>query len=253
MTHDVPVLASYGSQLRVAVFGASGGIGHALTELLGRCPGVSAVEALSRRAPRVAGRKIVHRSIDLEDEASIATAAKMIRADHGSLDIIIAASGILHHGDNVRPEKTWRAIDATAFAKVLAVNTIGPALVAKHFLPLLARDRKVAFAALSARVGSIGDNALGGWYSYRASKAALNMLIRTLSIELKRHNAQAVCIALHPGTVATPLSKPFQGGIPEDKLFTPANAAAALLRVVDARSPDDSCGFYAWDGQRLPY
>ena len=95
MTHDVPVLASYGSQLRVAVFGASGGIGHALTELLGRCPGVSAVEALSRRAPRVAGRKIVHRSIDLEDEASIATAAKMIRADHGSLDIIIAASGIL--------------------------------------------------------------------------------------------------------------------------------------------------------------
>lgn len=127
-----------------------------------------------------------------------------------------------------------------------------PALVAKHFLPLLARDRKSVFAALSARVGSISDNQLGGWHAYRASKAALNMLLRTFAIELARRNPRAVCVGLHPGTVDTGLSAPFQANVPEGKLFTPDFAAARLLEVVDRLKPDDSGHVFAWDGQLIP-
>ena len=133
------------------------------------------------------------------------------------------------------------------------VNTIGPALVAKHFLPLLASDAKSVFAALSARVGSIDDNELGGWYAYRASKAALNMVIKTLSIELARRNPRALCVGLHPGTVDSRLSKPFQGGVPEGKLFQPAAAARALLTVLDGLSSGDSGALFAWDGTRIPF
>ena len=136
----------------------------------------------------------------------------------------------------------------TAFRR----NATGPALVAKHFLPLLARDRKAAFAALSARVGSIEDNRLGGWYAYRASKAALNMLIRTLSIELARSHRHALCVGLHPGTVDTALSKPFQSGVPPEKLFPPAQSARHLLAVLDRLTAEDSGSVYAWDGRRIP-
>ena len=247
------VLGSYGDQLRVAIVGASGGIGGAFVEALAECPGVAAVEALSRSDPGIGHANVRHRRVDLEDEASIAGAAEVARAKHGAIDVVIVASGILHDDDGLQPEKTWRAIDPAAFAKVLAVNTIGPALVAKHFLPLLARDRKAAFAVLSARVGSIADNQLGGWYAYRASKAAVNMLVKTFSIELGRRNPHAVCVGLHPGTVATALSAPFQGGAPATKLFPPARAAAQLLAAIDARTAADSGGLFAWDGSRIPF
>ena len=138
---------------------------------------------------------------------------------------------------------------ATAFR----LNTTGPALVAKHFLPLLARDRKAAFAALSARVGSIEDNGLGGWYAYRASKAALNMAIKTLSIELARRYPLALCVGLHPGTVDTALSKPFQAGVPQERLFSPAQSARHLLSVLDELTAEDSGKLFAWDGRRIPF
>ena len=133
-----------------------------------------------------------------------------------------------------------------------AVNAIGPALAAKHFLPLLAEDRKSVFAALSARVGSISDNSLGGWHAYRASKAALNMILRNLAIELARRHDKAICVGLHPGTVDTGLSSPFQGSVPPGRLFSPAEAAGHLLKVVDGLSPADSGGHFAWDGRRIP-
>ena len=146
-----------------------------------------------------------------------------------------------------------RALDAASLAAVMAVNAIGPALVAKHLLPLTPRDRPSLFAALSARVGSIGDNHLGGWHAYRASKAALNMLIRTLAIEHARSRPLGVCVALHPGTVDTPLSAPFQAGVAPAKLFTADRSAAALLSVMDGLGPTDTGGFFAWDGAPIPW
>lgn len=163
---------------------------------------------------------------------------------------MIVASGILQ-GGNAAPEKSWRALSADGLACYFAVNAAGPALVAKHFLPLLPREGRSVFAALSARVGSIGDNRLGGWYGYRASKAALNMLVKTLAIELARTRRQAICVALHPGTVNTGLSAAFQHGVAPEKLFAPQRSAGHLLDVIANLTPADSGGCFAWDGSRI--
>jgi NAD(P)-dependent dehydrogenase (short-subunit alcohol dehydrogenase family) len=138
-------------------------------------------------------------------------------------------------------------------AAAFAINAVGPAMIAKHMLPLMPRDRKTVFAAISARVGSISDNRLGGWHAYRASKAALNMLIRNFAIELATRNKQAVCVALHPGTVDTNLSKPFQAGVAPEKLFTAADSAAAMLRVLNEATVERSGTLIAWDGQTIPF
>ena len=184
--------------------------------------------------------------------STIANAAEAAQADAAALDLVIVASGILHDREGLHPEKTWRALDGAALEQVYRINTVGPALVAKHFLPLLARHRKSVFAALSARVGSISDNQLGGWHAYRASKAALNMLLRTFAIELARRNPRAICVGLHPGTVDTRLSAPFQANVPEGKLFTADLAAERLLAVIDRLEPSDSGSVFAWDGQQIP-
>lgn len=249
---DSLTLDSFGGDLQAAVIGASGGIGGALVKVLETCPSVSRVHRLSRSSPRDGASNGTWLRLDLENEDSVADAAASIRESAGSLDLVIVASGILHDGDHLQPEKSLRALTGMAMETAFRVNTIGPALVAKHFMPLLAKNRKAVFAALSARVGSIEDNRLGGWYSYRASKAALNMVIRTISIELARRHDQALCVALHPGTVDSKLSKPFQGGVPEGKLFTPGQSARALLSVLDRLTPADSGGLYAWDGSRVP-
>ncbi|GAB4393203.1 MAG: SDR family oxidoreductase [Kiloniellaceae bacterium] len=246
-------LASFGEDLSVAVIGASGGIGRAFMTALEAAPNVARVLAFSRREIGPGNAKTTWQALDLEDEAAIAAAAATAKKEAGDLHLVIVASGLLHAGDDLQPEKTWRSLDATALQRAFAVNSIGPALVAKHFLPLLARERKSAFAALSARVGSIEDNQLGGWYAYRASKAALNMLLRSLAVELARRNDRALCVGLHPGTVDTALSQPFQGGVPEGRLFPPSRAAGHLLEVLDGLSPADSGGIFAWDGQRIPY
>ena len=164
---------------------------------------------------------------------------------------VVVATGLLH-APGVAPEKALRALDAATLALLFQVNATGPALIARHLLPLTPRDRGSAFAALSARVGSLGDNALGGWYGYRASKAALNMLIRTAAIEHRRTHPLGVCVTLHPGTVATPLSQPFASATGRE-LFTPPTAADHILRVLDGLGPDDSGGFYGWDGAPIPW
>ena len=220
--------------LRVAVFGAGGGIGAALVSTLISNRDIAEVFALSRAPDTAAFTGAIRLRCDLTDEASIAAAAMAIGSP---LDLCIVATGVLTLPDGSGPEKS--------------LNTIGPALIAKHFLPLLPRDRRAVFAALSARVGSIGDNRLGGWHSYRASKAALNMLIRNFAIELGRTHKQAICVGLHPGTVATGLSAPFQRGVPAERLFTPDESAAHLLRVIDGLTPADSSECFAWDGQRV--
>ena len=246
------MLESFEAPLTAAVIGASGGIGAALVDALTTHPRVDRVFAFARR-PEHAPAAVATTALDLCDEPSIAGAAALVEAEQKRLDLVIVATGVLHDGDGLAPEKTWRHLEAEALARSFAVNTIGPALVAKHFLPLLARDRKAAFAALSARVGSIEDNRIGGWYGYRSSKAALNMMLRTLAIELGRRNPGALCVGLHPGTVDTALSAPFQSGVPEHKLFAPTRAAERLLAVLDGLEASDSGGLFAWDGARIPF
>jgi NAD(P)-dependent dehydrogenase (short-subunit alcohol dehydrogenase family) len=150
------------------------------------------------------------------------------------------------------PEKSIRHLDMGWLETVMRVNAFGPILAAKHFLPLMPRTRKTVFAALSARVGSITDNHLGGWHGYRASKAALNMFLKTAAIEYARSHKQASVIGLHPGTVATPLSRPYQKGIPEDKLFTPDYATRKLLDVIENVTPKETGQIFAWDGSVIP-
>jgi NAD(P)-dependent dehydrogenase (short-subunit alcohol dehydrogenase family) len=246
-------LNSFGRDLNVAVIGASGGIGGAIADQLDECHTVSRVVRLSRTgaASSADGRSPIH--LDLENETSISDAADAIAKSLGVIHIVFVATGLLHQDNRLlQPEKTWRSLSSSALETAFRINTIGPALIAKHFLPLLAKDRKSAFAALSARVGSIQDNHLGGWYAYRASKAALNMMIKTLSIELARRNPSALCAGLHPGTVDTALSKPFQRGIRKDKLFSPDQSARYLLGVLDGLTPADSGGTFAWDGSLIP-
>ncbi len=221
-----------------AVIGASGGIGAAILRQLKRSPSFDRVFGFARReGPDSA-------PIDITDEDSVRSAAASIDVP---LDLVVVATGVLY-SDHFRPEKTMRQVDADAMLEVLAVNTVGPVLVAKHFLPRLRKDSKSVFAALSARVGSIGDNRLGGWLSYRSSKAALNMAIKTLAIEHRRTHPSSAVIGLHPGTVDTELSSPFQRGVPDGKLFTPDYSAECLLGVIDEATAVDSGRVFAWDG-----
>lgn len=220
-------LKTFGDAQRVVILGAGGGIGGALTRATG-------------------GRGFTRAEADLTDEASLKAAAEAAGDD---LDLVIVAAGLLH-GPDLAPEKAWRDLDGAALTRLMQVNAIGPALAAKHFLPRLAKGRKAGFAALSARVGSISDNRLGGWYGYRASKAALNQFIQTAAIELKRRNKTAFCVGLHPGTVETGLSEPFLGSAPKE-VFTPDQAAGKLLAVLDGLTANDSGGLFAHDGERV--
>lgn len=226
--------------------GSSGGIGAAVASaLIGQG---AQVHALSRNGGSRDGRLVGGR-IDLGEESTVSGAAAEVRS-LGKPDLIIVASG-LFHDELTTPEKSYHHLSAANLQRYFAVNATGPALVAKHFLPLLPTDRPAAFVALSARVGSIGDNRLGGWYGYRASKAALNMIVKSLAIELARTRPRAFCVALHPGTVDTRLSKPFQRSVAGGKLFAPADAAQNLLQVIARLGPTDTGGCFAWDGSRI--
>lgn len=234
---------------QAVIFGASGGIGAALAEAVvasGRYQWVWAGSRTGSAAPTGAAPF----AFNLTDEASIASAASAIGPE---VTLAIVATGILSDGPDFQPEKTFKAQDPAAYARAFAINTTGPALIGKHFLPLLPRREPAVFAALSARVGSISDNRLGGWHAYRASKAALNMVLRNFAIELGRTHPQAVVAALHPGTVATDLSAPFTGMREGQRLFTPDEAAGYLLDVIDGLTPDDSGQAFAWDGQSITF
>ncbi len=228
------------------MIGAGGGIGATLVEALARSGRYSRVHALSRD-PRPDDGLIAGGFIDVADEASIRHAAERVGS---SLDLVLIATGILHEGGRM-PEKALRELDGAALARIFQLNTIGPALALKHFSPLLAKDRRVVIAALSARVGSISDNRNGGWYGYRASKAALNMIIKSAAIEIGRSRPKAVCLAIHPGTVDTALSVPFQRGMKEGQLFTRERAATHILSVLQNIQPEQSGRIFAWNGSEI--
>lgn len=228
-----------GRSLAVVV-GSGGGVGAAVVAALREAGDYDEVLALGRRGSP---------ALDLLDEASIAAAAAAVRA-RGVPTLVFDATGFLH-GGGMEPEKSWRELDPAHLAHAFAINAIGPALLMKHFLPLLPRERRAVFATLSARVGSIGDNRLGGWYAYRASKAALNQLVRTAAVELRRGRPQAICVALHPGTVDTGLSAPFaKSGL---QVQAPAEAAARLLAVIERLGPGDSGEFFDHRGEPVPW
>jgi NAD(P)-dependent dehydrogenase (short-subunit alcohol dehydrogenase family) len=222
------------------VIGASGGIGGAVVRALTASRRFAVVHGLSRSGPD---------RLDLEDEDSIVAAASRIGEGPPPV-LVFVATGVLHDGE--APERSYRALTPEHLMRDYRINAVGPALVARHLLPLMPRDAPAVFTALSARVGSIGDNRLGGWHSYRASKAALNMLLKTLAVETARSHPRLVVAGLHPGTVATDLSAPFQRGVKPDRLFTPDFAAGRLLAVLDGLTPADSGGVFAWDGARIP-
>jgi NAD(P)-dependent dehydrogenase (short-subunit alcohol dehydrogenase family) len=238
---STPSLTSFPSHGLAIVIGATGGIGASVLAGIRESGRFADVIGLSRSSDP---------SFDLTSESSIANAAKHIAAHDQSPRLIFVATGLLHD-EGMQPEKSLARLDPDNLARAFAINAIGPALVMKHFLPLLPVEGKSVFACLSARVGSIGDNALGGWHGYRASKAALNQLIRTASIELKRRKPSAICVALHPGTVATNLTAPFaKTGL---DVQTPTESAARLLHVVDRLTPEQSGCFFDHRGQPVPW
>ncbi len=226
--------------LRIAIIGAGGAIGGALLQCYRQAQPEASILAYSRTAAAAATPQLQWQALDLLDERSIAAAAAH------------AAAGGLLHAPGRRPEKSLRELDPAWLQHNFLVNSVGPALLLKHFLPLLRRDERAVFAALSARVGSISDNRLGGWYSYRASKAALNMLVATAAIELKRTHPRALLIGLHPGTVDSRLSAPFQTQLRAGQLQTPQQAAAHLHRVIESADAALSGHCLAWDGSVVP-
>jgi NAD(P)-dependent dehydrogenase (short-subunit alcohol dehydrogenase family) len=254
----VPGLAG---PVRALVVGASDGIGLALARQLAAHQAVSRLFLASRQAPRSEALRALREAFpdrvallacDLTDEASLGQFGSAIGAAGGALNLVINTAGLLHD-TGLLPEKTVRQVTQANLQRAFATNAFGPILLARELLAQLAPREATVFASLSARVGSIGDNRLGGWYAYRASKAAQNQLLRSFAIELARLNGRAIVLALHPGTVDTALSQPFSGGTPAASRFTPEFAAARLLEVIAARSPADSGGFFAWDGKPIPW
>jgi NAD(P)-dependent dehydrogenase (short-subunit alcohol dehydrogenase family) len=231
-------LMSFPTGFRALVIGASGAIGSAFVEQLQKDPSCASVVSIHRNSLP---------ALDLSDEASIQLAAETI-GPQGPLHLIIHAAGVLHQ-QNFMPEKKLGDLSMAQMQATFMVNTFGPALVLRHFSRLLDKQRGV-FALLSAKVGSIEDNRLGGWYSYRASKAALNMMIKTAAIEIKRTQPNAVVVAMHPGTVNSHLSKPFRG---EEIGRPPEQAAQQMLQVIDSLKAEDSASFVSYNGERLPW
>ena len=229
---------SFPNGFRALILGASGGIGQAFVQALEANPRCAQVVGLHRQSQP---------SLNFDDEASIGAAAEQLQAT-GKFHLIINAAGVLHTADFM-PEKKLGDLSYAQLAATFRVNTFGPALVLRHFSALLDRQRGV-LAVISAKVGSIEDNRLGGWYSYRASKAALNMLLKTAAIEVKRGNPQAVLVSLHPGTVATGLSKPFKG----EQIGRPARVAVQeMLETLNQLNPADTGTFVTYQGERLPW
>jgi NAD(P)-dependent dehydrogenase (short-subunit alcohol dehydrogenase family) len=219
------------------VLGASGGIGQAFRWQLEMDAGCGKVVCLSRRDD----------AFDVTDDDSVLRAADRMKSE--AFDLIVCATGALTI-NGLGPEKSLRQISQHLMMAQFALNAIGPALILKHFVPLLARRKRVIFAVLSARVGSIGDNALGGWISYRSSKAALNQIVHTAAIEVNRTNPSSLLVTVHPGTVKTDLSAPFASG---HKRFEPNDAARRILEMLDGLTPDRTGGFFAYDGTAIAW
>jgi NAD(P)-dependent dehydrogenase (short-subunit alcohol dehydrogenase family) len=239
------------------VIGASRGIGLAVTRALLKDPHVQRIYASYRQAPGAAGLfsiddpRLQTFKLDVSEEANGRELAALIRRNGDQPDLVLHCAGILHE-TGVQPEKSLAQCEAGAISRVFQVNSIGPLLLAKALIPLMPRRRAAHFAVLSAMVGSITDNRLGGWYAYRASKAALNQFMRTLAIECRRSHPGLCITAIHPGTTDTALSRPFQANVKEGKLYTPDQSAARILAVIGASHPEQSGQFVNWDGKPIP-
>jgi NAD(P)-dependent dehydrogenase (short-subunit alcohol dehydrogenase family) len=238
------------SPIVAIVIGASGAIGSAFVEALCADSGFTHIFALSRSGQEFDDNRVQSLFVDLEDEASIANAA-LACARAGPCHLLINAVGVLHGPLDIRPEKALKEIDGAKMAKLFALNTIGPALVLKYFSPIMIREGRAILATLSARVGSISDNALGGWYSYRATKAALNQIIKTTAIELAVRRKHLICVGLHPGTVRSGMSEPFLANYRANDIVTPEIAAQNLLDVLAGLDPSQSGKIFAWDGAEI--
>lgn len=251
-------LPSFSPGSAALVQGASRGIGLGLVKALLQDDAGFRVIATCRQPDRaeslaaLACDRLTIRRLDVTRPADIEALASDLKARDIMLSLVINAAGVLH-GDGFGPEKKLEDLDFAALETVFAVNVFGPAMLLQALRPLMARKGKAAFTAISARVGSIADNRLGGWYAYRASKAALNQVIRTAGIEFGRRNKNAIVAALHPGTTDTGLSEPFQANVPAEKLFSVDQTCGYLLDVIDGLSIEDSGGFFAWDGERIEW
>jgi NAD(P)-dependent dehydrogenase (short-subunit alcohol dehydrogenase family) len=232
-----------------------GGIGQALLEELARRAPQLQLLGASRRDWRHPGEarwpRVTHLPLDLVDDASLAQLHSGLEA-FPPLRLVIHTAGLLH-GSSLQPEKRLSQVSRAALEQSFAVNAFAPLLLAQALDAALPAQAPFHFASLSARVGSISDNHLGGWYAYRAAKAAQNQLLRTLALEWRRRKPQGCVSLLHPGTTATALSSPFQAGVAPQKLFSPARAAGQLLDVLEGLSPEQTGQFWAWDGQPIPW
>lgn len=257
---ETPPVSGLACPANVLVTGASSGIGQALVRQLLSNKHVGRVFAVSRTAStnvplgelqREYGDRLQCLDADIANEhdlAQLADASRSLDAMH----LVINAAGVLH-GDAFGPEKSIEQASLSSLERVFAINAFAPLLLAKVLLPQLCRGQPAVFASLSARVGSISDNRAGGWYAFRASKAAQNQLMKTFAIEWKRRNPSGTCLLLHPGTVDTPLSAPFQSRVPAERLFDTPRAASQLLKIIAASGPQDSGRFIGWDGQDIPW
>ena len=233
----------------IVIIGSAGALGNALTTQISLSNPDAVIHAFSRKESLAKTQNISTHVMDYASETSIESAAILASQD-GPIDLVIIATGILHDGE-LTPEKSLKDLSAEKLQYFFTANTILPAIVAKHFTPYLNKTEPSILAVLSARAGSISDNGLGGWYSYRASKAALNMIIKNVSIEVGRRNKKAIIVGLHPGTVDSHLTEPFKKNVPEGQLFTPEYSAIKLLEVLFDLTPKNSGNFFAWDGEEI--
>jgi NAD(P)-dependent dehydrogenase (short-subunit alcohol dehydrogenase family) len=232
----------------VAIIGSSGAIGRAFLDAYIADKDISNIYSISRTEVKSNDKRIIHINIDVTDEVSVKAAASKI--EENRLDRLIVATGVLHT-KSFGPEKSIKDIKIENFVKIFSVNTFGPALIGKYFLPLMAKDQKSIVAFLSARVGSISENKLGGWYAYRASKSALNQIIKNFSIEAKRTNSSGIIIGLQPGTVKSKLSEPFQKNVKKGKLFLPEDSIDSLIKVIENVMQNDSGKIFDWEGEEI--
>ncbi|MEM7757508.1 MAG: SDR family NAD(P)-dependent oxidoreductase [Cyanobacteria bacterium P01_A01_bin.40] len=249
------------NQANAVIVGASQGIGLGFVRALLQQENVAQVFATYRNAATADelfelspqhGDRLKCLQVDITEEAQIAAAAKQIKNSVTQLHLAIYCVGVLHEGD-LTPEKSLRQINPEQLLYSFQVNSIGAVLLAKHLMPLFNKTERSIFASISAKVGSIGDNRLGGWYGYRASKAALNMFLKTTSIEYSRRCPKTIVVALHPGTTDTRLSQPFQKNVPPGKLFPVEHTVKLLSEVIAGLELKDSGEFFSWDGTQLPW
>ncbi|GCE94472.1 putative short-chain dehydrogenase [Arthrospira platensis NIES-46] len=247
--------------MHILIVGANGGIGYGFVEMLLQDPAIDRIYGTYRRWEsaqhllNLASRypqRLVCLSMDITQESDLVAALETISHQTRELDLVVNCVGILH-GVGFQPEKSLRQINSDRLIEYFQVNSIGAVLLAKHLLPFFSSPRRHVFATISAKLGSIGDNHLGGWYGYRASKAALNMLMRTVAIEYSRKSPQTIVVMLHPGTTDTELSQPFQKNVTPEKLFSVNRTVQQLLDVINRLEISHSGQFLSWDGTNLPW